>query len=77
MISHDLPLQVREAVAPLTTGVAAVSGGVYRGLRPRAALKAELLGSRFKMPPALSDDTAPSASLGHLKAQATPMHPRA
>ena len=34
---------VREAVSPLTSGITAVVGSAYRGLRPRAALKAELL----------------------------------
>jgi len=33
--------------------------------------------SWFKMPPALSDGTAPSDSLDHLEAQAAPTHPRA
>ena len=33
--------------------------------------------SWFQMPSALPDETAPSASLGHLQAQAAPMHPGA
>ena len=33
--------------------------------------------SWFKMASTLSDDTAPSASLDHLEAQAAPTHPRA
>ena len=33
--------------------------------------------SWFEMPSALSDDTAPSASLGQLEARAAPTHPRA
>ena len=36
-----------------------------------------LCDSWLKVPSALSEDTAPSAFLGHLKAQAAPMHPGA
>ena len=52
------------------------------GLRVVASANRSLLlngrpRSWLKIPSALPDDTAPTASLGHLKAQAAPMHPRA
>ena len=59
--------------------VALECAGFLRGLGCETAVmvRSVALRSWFKMAATLSDDTAPSASLDCLKAQAAPTHPRA
>ena len=64
------------ALAP-TSGDVDQANGYLRVGRYAQHLVDALPSSWLKVPPALSDDTAPSASLDHLEAQAAPTQPRA
>ena len=68
MLDRNPPRPLHEVVGTLQASLPEAALGSLLAIEPR---------SWFKMASTLPDDTAPSASLDHLEAQAAPTRPRA